>query len=179
MMGMREKWRQVGFALFNVVVTHIPSHTIRLATLRAWGAQIGARSTIGRGTTIIDIDGLRVGEGCSIGFRCMLDARGGIRIADDVTIASDTHIITGRHEVHSDSFAAVFAPVVIGDHVWIASRSTIVDGVTIGRGAVVGACTLVRKDVAEMEIVAGVPARSLGTRTSSLNYTAAYRRKFY
>ena len=178
-MDLREKWRQVGFALFNIVVTHVPSHTIRLATLRAWGARIGARSTVGRGTTVIDIHGLRIGEGCSIGVRCMLDARGGIEIADDVTIASDTHIITGRHEVDSDTFEAVFRPVVVGDHVWISSRSTIVDGVTIGRGAVVGACSLVRKDVGEMEIVAGVPARALGTRRSSLDYTAEYRRKFY
>ncbi len=178
-MSLREKWNQVGFAVFNVFVTHVPSHTIRLATLRAWGAQIGERTSIGRGTTVIDIHRLRVGSGCSIGFRCMLDARGGIDIGDDVAMASDTHIVTARHEVDSDTFEAVFRPVVIGDHAWISSRATIVDGVTIGRGAVVAACALVRASVDEMQIVGGVPARVLGVRTSSLDYTAEYRRRFY
>lgn len=178
-MSVRQKWQQLGFAVFNVVVTHVPSHGVRLATLRLWGARIGDGSTVGRGTTVIDIHRLSIGRDCSIGFRCMLDARGGIRIGDDVAIASDTHIITGHHLVDSDTFEAEFKPVTIADHVWVASRATVVAGVTIGRGAVVGACSLVRGDVGEREIVAGVPARHRGMRTSSLNYSARYRRLFH
>lgn len=178
-MGLRQKWQQLGFAVFNIVVTHVPSHTVRLATLRCWGARIGPGTTVGRGTTVLDIHRLRIGADCSIGFRCMLDARGGIRIADDVVLASDTHIVTGQHRVHSDDFAAEFLPVSIGDHVWVASRATVVPGVTIGRGAVVGACSLVREDVPEREIVAGVPAVSRGTRRSALHYSARYRRRFH
>jgi putative colanic acid biosynthesis acetyltransferase WcaF len=178
-MNWRQKWQQAGFAFFNIIVTHVPSHTLRLATLRAWGARIGTGTTIGRGTTVLDIHRLRIGSDCSIGFRCMLDARGGIDISDDVVLASDTHIITGQHLVHSDIFEAVFHPVTIADHVWVASRSTVLAGVTIGRGAVVGACSLVRSDVAEREIVAGVPAKHLGERRSALTYTARYRRMFH
>lgn len=178
-MNLRQKWQQLGFGVFNVLVTHIPSHAVRLATLRLWGAQIGEGSTVGRGSTVLDIHRLVIGRDCSIGFRCMFDARGGVRIGDSVALASDTHIVTGQHHVNSDTFEADFLPVSIGDHAWIASRSTIVAGVTIGRGAVVGACSLVRADVGEMEIVAGVPAIHRGTRTSALEYSARYRRLFY
>ena len=178
-MGLRQKWQQLGFAVFNIVVTHVPSHTVRLATLRCWGARIGPGTTVGRGTTVLDIHRLRIGADCSIGFRCMLDARGGIRIADDVVLASDTHSITGRHDVNADDFAASFHPVRIGDFAWVASRSTVIDGVTIGRGAVVGACSLVKDDVAEMTVVAGVPAKVRGKRDSALKYSARYRRSFY
>ncbi|MBS1896482.1 MAG: acyltransferase [Actinobacteria bacterium] len=178
-MDLRQKWQQVGFALFNIVVTHVPSHALRIGTLRAWGARIGEGSTVGRGSTVLDIHRLRIGTGCSLGFRCMLDARGGIDIGDDVALASDTHIITGQHLVHSDTFEAEFLPVTIGDHVWVASRSTIVAGVHIGRGAVIGACSLVREDVQEREIVAGVPARHRGERRSALAYTARYKRMFH
>ena len=109
----------------------------------------------------------------------MLDARGGIVIGDNVVLASDTHIITGRHDVNADDFAASFHPVRIGDFAWVASRSTVIDGVTIGRGAVVGACSLVKDDVAEMTVVAGVPAKVRGKRDSALKYSARYRRSFY
>ena len=178
-MVLREKWQHLGFAVFNVVVTHVPLHHLRLATLRMWGAKIGHGASVGRGTSVLDIHSLRIGEDCSIGFRCMLDARGGIVIGDNVVLASDTHIITGRHDVNADDFAASFHPVRIGDFAWVASRSTVIDGVTIGRGAVVGACSLVKDDVAEMTVVAGVPAKVRGKRDSALKYSARYRRSFY
>lgn len=176
---VRKAWRQLGIAAFNIIGTHVPSHTVRLGILRLWGAEIGPGSSIGRGTTVLDIDKFVVGRDCSIGFRCVFDARGGITIGDNVAIASDTHIITAYHLPHSDTFEAVEKPVVIGDHVWLASRTTVVAGVTIGRGAVVGACSLVREDVDEMSIVAGVPATVRGVRDSALAYSAHFRRLFY
>lgn len=178
-MGLRQKWRQAGFAVFNVVVTHVPSHRLRLGVLRLWGASVGPGTSIGRGSTVLDIHALRIGSDCSIGFRCMLDARGGLEIGDDVVLASDTHVITGQHDVHADDFAAEFLPVRIGDHAWVASRATVLPGVEIGRGAVVGACSLVREDVPPREIAAGVPARIRGSRGSALTYSARYRRKFH
>ena len=69
--------------------------------------------------------------------------------------------------------------MTIGDHAWLASRTTVVAGVSIGRGAVVGACSLVRTDVEERTIVAGVPAVVRGQRTSALNYSTRFRRLFY
>ena len=57
-MVLREKWQHLGFAVFNVVVTHVPLHHLRLATLRMWGAKIGHGSSVGRGTSVLDIHSL-------------------------------------------------------------------------------------------------------------------------
>ena len=53
---------------------------------------------------------------------------------------------------------------MIGDDVWIGAHCTITDGVTIGEGAVVGANSVVTRDVPAYAIVAGVPARVIGDR---------------
>ena len=60
--------------------------------------------------------------------------------------------------------------VTISDYAWLSSRTTILPGVTIGEGAVVAAGAVVTKDVADHAIVAGVPARVIGTRTANLEY---------
>ncbi|WP_139146628.1 acyltransferase [Arthrobacter sp. SW1] len=168
-----------GVVLYNFVVTQVPSHNFRLAFLRAFGAEIGKESAIFRGTTVLGIRHLKIGESVAIGFRCLLDARGGLTIGDSVCIASDTQFITAHHEPNSDDFRAVIQPTVIEDHAWIASRCTVLGGVTVGRGAIVGACSLVRKDVEAMAIVAGVPAEVRGTRNSALDYRPGNRPLFY
>ncbi|WP_229742141.1 acyltransferase [Gordonia jinhuaensis] len=160
---------------FNLLVTHVPSHMFRQAFLRFGGATIGTDTAIMLGANIIGQESLVIGDNVSIGPDVMLDARGGLTIDDDVVIAGDSQIITGRHLVNSPDFAAELAPVHIGHHAWLASRVTVTMGVTIGYGAVIGACSLVTKDVGDMRIAAGVPAKERGTRESSLDYHPTYR----
>ncbi|MGV9669276.1 acyltransferase [Gordonia sp. NPDC003504] len=171
---------RIGILLYNNLITFIPSHTIRQGFLRLFGAKIGKDTSILRGCQVFDIDQIRIGEACSIGFRVLFDARSGICIGDNVVIASDTQIIAGKHDPASPDFAPVIEPVYIGDYVWIASRATIVSGVSIGRGAVVAACAMVGKDVADLDIVGGVPARVISKRPeSALRYRPKYRPLFY
>jgi putative colanic acid biosynthesis acetyltransferase WcaF len=176
----RKLVNRVGLLGFNLLVTYIPSHTLRQAYLRLFGATIGKDSSIFRGTTILDIANLQIGEACSIGFRCMLDARGGITIGDNVVLASDVHIIGGYHDHNDPAFTPILEPCVIEDYVWVASRSTILSGVTLGRGAVVGGCSMVRGDVGPLEVVAGVPAKVRSMRDPlALQYRPKYRPLFY
>jgi putative colanic acid biosynthesis acetyltransferase WcaF len=170
---------QFGERLFNWLVTYIPSHTIRQGFLRFFGATIGAGTSIMMGTTVFGLNRLVIGDNCSIGFGVLLDARGGITIDDDVVFASDVHIITAKHIIDSDDFAAVVEPVYIKHHAWLASRSTVLLGVTIGVGAVVGACSLVNSDVDDMAIVAGTPAKLRAKRESSLDYHPNFRPLLY
>ncbi len=58
------------------------------------------------------------------------------------------------------------APVVIGDRVWVGTRAVVLKGVTIGDGAVVAAGAVVSKDVPAGAVVAGIPARQVGTADS-------------
>lgn len=170
---------QLGERIFNWAITRIPSHWIRQSFLRKFGATIGTNTSIMMGTTVLGIDRLVIGDNCSIGFDCMLDARGGLTLDNSVVLASDVHIITGQHLVHSDDFAIELGPVHIGHHAWIASRATILQGLTIGTGAVVGGCSMVRTSVPDMKIVAGVPAKIVGTRESTLDYHPVFRPLLY
>jgi len=81
----------------------------------------------------------------------------GATIARDVVVMdSDSHqICDGKHVVDQ--------PVVIGDHVWLGTRSMVMKGVRIGDGAIVAAGSIVTKDVASRSIVAGVPAKCVRT----------------
>lgn len=94
----------------------------------------------------------------------MLDGRGTLKIGDNVDIAQEVNIWTEDHDYNSPSFKSQVKPVFIEDYVWIATRATILPGVTIGKGAVVACGAVVTKDVPPLAIVAGVPAKIIGYR---------------
>lgn len=118
---------------------------------------------------------LSIGTRTFLGGGTLLDVSDRIAIGDDVLIAWGTTIVD--HNSHSISFSkrkndvldwqcankdwsnVPIAPVKIEDKVWIGFNSIILKGVTIGQGAVIGAGSVVTKDVAPWTIVAGNPAR--------------------
>jgi acetyltransferase-like isoleucine patch superfamily enzyme len=160
---------------FNGLLTHVPIHALRVAALRLAGASIGSRSVVFRGTTVLAPHLLVIGDESAIGFRCMLDARGRLTIGSRVTVASDVHLITMEHRIDSPTFATREAPIVLEEYAWIASRATVLPGVTVHRGGVVGAAAVVTHDVAASQVVAGVPARPIAARVSDLNYSPTWR----
>lgn len=166
---------QLGERVYNYLITWLPSHHVRQLFLRLLGVSIGRRSSIMMGTTILGARFLTIGDAVSIGGRCLLDARGGITIDDDVVIASDVQIITGKHLVNSPDFDIRLGPVRIKHHAWVASRSMVLQELTIGVGGVVAACSMVTQDVADMQIVGGAPAKPIGTRESTLDYHPVFR----
>ncbi|MFY9713279.1 MAG: acyltransferase [Microbacterium sp.] len=176
---MKRIWDRLGVVFYNFFVTHLPGHWLRIGVLRLWGAEIGKDSAVFRGTTVLGIDKLRIGEASVISFRCLLDARGGLTIGNSVVIASDVHFITGSHYPDSDTFEYYLLPIEVNDHAWIASRATVLPDVTIGRGAVVGASSLVRENVAPMDMVAGIPAKVRARRDSTLEYRPKYKPPFF
>ena len=172
-------WGHLGAVFYNMIGTHIPSHFVRLALLRAWGARIGRDSSVFRGVQVFDIHKLRIGMATTIGFRCLLDGRSTLEIGDHVIVASDVHFLPGGHDVNSPDFADVEIPIKVDDYAWIASRATVL-GSRIGRGAVVAACALVVADVPSLTIVGGVPATTIGVRDeAALQYPTKYRPPLY
>lgn len=105
-----------------------------------------------------------IGKGCFIQQCCTFFGRGGITIGDDVFIGPKVNLITINHDVNPDNRSATCGrPIVIEDKVWIGIASTILPGVRIGYGAIVGAGSVVTKDVPAMTVVAGNPARIIKT----------------
>jgi maltose O-acetyltransferase len=112
-----------------------------------------------------------VGEGSFIG-RAELAVHDQMTIGRGVCINDGARLLTASHDVSDPHWGRVTRPVIIHDHVWIAVDAIILPGVTLGRGAVVGAGAVVTRDVPECGIVVGNPARLLDKkRVSSLDYS--------
>lgn len=135
------------------------------------GMCIGKGSVIFRNTEILGIKNITIGENTIIGWHCLLDGRGGLRIGNNVNISSYTLLVAGNHDIQSENFEATYGPIEIDDYVWLGTRVLVLPSVRIGRGAVVAAGAVVTKDVASFKIVAGVPAQEVGERRKNLNYT--------
>jgi len=135
---------------------------------RVW---LGSGVYVGHGAILKGYhDGdLRIGDGTWIGPQCFLHAAGDLTIGDNVGIGPGVKIITSSHEevgretpiLHSP---LRFAPVLVEDDVDLGVGAILLPGVTIGRGAQVGAGAVVTRDVPAYAVVAGNPARVLRER---------------
>ena len=114
---------------------------------------------------------ISIGDHTHINKGVLLDGRGGsLTIGDNVDIAQEVNIWTMQHDYNDPKYKSIGKPVCIEDYVWIASRATILPGVTIGRGAVVASCAVVTKNVPPLSVVAGVPAKVIGHRDDNMQY---------
>ncbi|MBL8120850.1 MAG: acyltransferase [Anaerolineae bacterium] len=112
---------------------------------------------------------MRLGDQCWVGQQCFFHSAGGITLGARVGVGPGVKIITSVHdEVGRETpvlFSPLrFAPVVIEDDADIGINAVILPGVTVGRGAIVGAGAVVTHDVPAYAMVAGVPARVLRAR---------------
>lgn len=162
-------WELINFKL--KIVGFIPSHYFRRFCYRLCGVKIGKGSTIHMQAVFYDPRNITIGEDSIIGEGAVLDGREKLTIGNHVDIASEVMIYNGEHDINDEKFKAVFAPVIIEDYVFIGPRSIILPGVTIRKGAVVGAGAVVTKDVEEFSVVGGVPAKEISERKiKDLNY---------
>jgi len=143
---------------------HVPSHHFRRLVYRLGGMRIGKGSAIHTEAKFYNAKNIKIGQDTIIGEGAVLDGRDKLIIGDHVDIASEVMIYNGEHDVNDSMFGPVFAPVEIGDYVFIGPRVIILPGVKVGKGAVVGAGAVVTKDVFEFMIVGGVPAKEIGER---------------
>jgi acetyltransferase-like isoleucine patch superfamily enzyme len=127
------------------------------------GAQVWIAA--GSGT----IKRLEIGHDSYIGHRTELIVGESIRIGRDVRIANrvtlngyDGHPLDPLARARNDPLGeGSMGPIAVLDYAWIGNDATVLKGVTVGRGAVVASCAVVTKDVPELTIVAGNPARTI------------------
>jgi maltose O-acetyltransferase len=95
-----------------------------------------------------------------------------IDIGDRVVINARVTLLTASHRVRDPRWSTYSKPIVIDDYAWIATGAMVMPGVHIGRGAVVGAGSVVREDVPDGAIVIGNPAKVVSSgRLGDLDYS--------
>lgn len=110
-----------------------------------------------------------IGDHSYIGCNAVMGAGGGITIGNHVLIGqcvnihSENHIFADPNRLIMEQGVS-YQGVIVEDDVWIGSKATILDGVTIGKGSVVAAGAVVTRSVPPYTIVGGVPAKEIKTR---------------
>ncbi len=107
---------------------------------------------------------LEIGDDCSINYGVSIGCTESIRIGARCRLGPYVMIVDSAfHELTDRSKRPAPQPVVIEDDVWVGAKASIMPGVHLGRGAVVGTAAVVTKDVPPFSVVAGVPARLVKT----------------
>lgn len=167
MRGLRTQIIYVAIALFNTLLKVTPGFSTRRGLLRTFGVRVTSTSHVHRGLRLSAKGRLTIGAHTVINRDCFLDNRIDIRIGDSVSVAHGCRIYTLGHDIHADDFALKGAPVIIEDHAVLFAHAILMPGVTICRGAVVYAGAVVARDVPAFAVVAGNPARVVGSRSEA------------
>lgn len=162
--------------IYNQGIGILPSRWIRTGYLKAYLGRLGVGTGVQMGCRFLNGRRVFLGDRNVINFGCLLDGRKhNINTGNDVSIGPEASILTLGHDPQSANFEDRGGDVIIGDRVWIGYRAMILPGVTIGDGAVVGAGSVVTRNVEPYTIVAGNPARKIGDRYRELDYQLDYR----
>jgi acetyltransferase-like isoleucine patch superfamily enzyme len=134
--------------------------------------RIGEKCEIHRGAQLLAYGGLIViGNDCSINPGCIIYGHGGLEIGSNVRIAAHVLIIPVNH-VFSDPHRLIREQgetrlgISIGNDVWLGARVTVLDGVNIADGCVIGAGSVVNKSTEPYGVYAGVPAKLIKRRST-------------
>jgi acetyltransferase-like isoleucine patch superfamily enzyme len=108
-----------------------------------------------------------------IGHRCLFYGHSGIRVGRDALLANDVQLICGNHtfsrrDIPIRAQPPEGKPIMIEDDVWLGASAIVLGGVTVGRGSVVGAGSVVTRSLPPYSIARGVPAEVVGVRGEDL-----------
>jgi putative colanic acid biosynthesis acetyltransferase WcaF len=141
-------WRRWLLRLFGAKMADTASVRPNTKIFHPWLLSMGARSMLADGVVVYNL--------------------GPFSIGSHSTVSQDTYICAGTHDYSRRDLPLLRPPISIGDGVWVAAQAFIGPGVTIHNNAVVGARSVVARDVPSGVIVAGNPARVLRTRPMKL-----------
>ncbi|MDZ4289007.1 MAG: WcaF family extracellular polysaccharide biosynthesis acetyltransferase [Prosthecobacter sp.] len=162
-----EQWLRVlwccGSLLFRL--SPRPCFGFRRWLLRCFGASVGSEVHIYPSARIYFPWNLRIGDWSSIGEWALIYNLGQVTIGERATLSQNVHVCAGTHDYTDPALPLIKPPINIGDSAWVCADAFVGPGVSIAQGAVVGARSVVVKDVPAWTVVAGNPARMIKQRT--------------
>lgn len=141
---------------------------LRCCVTKSLFKHAGRNINIEKGAYFGDGSQIEIGDNSGIGINCQVC--GPVKIGDNIMMGPEVIILTVSHKYDRLDIPMLEQghkepePVTIGDDVWIGTRAIILPGISIGKGAIVGAAAVVTKDVPEYAIVCGNPAKIIKSR---------------
>lgn len=177
-MPLHDIIRHVSLILYYSFAIHLPksnrpqslklSKPIRYTLCKNIFKQCGKNVNVEKGAYIANGRNISVGDNSGLGVNCKIQQN--VMIGNDVMMGEDVIILTNSHKfddcnvpMRLQGFKEIKG-VVIEDDVWIGVRVIILPGVRIGKGSIIGAGSVVTKDVKNYSIVGGVPAKLIRYR---------------
>jgi putative colanic acid biosynthesis acetyltransferase WcaF len=160
-------WVHLVLALWKLTWLFLCSWTpkffnpLRLLTLRAFGATISGTPFVHSKARIQIPWHLTMHHRACLGERSVAYSLGKIEIMEGATVAQEAYLCTATHDFSDPSFQLITKKIIIENSAFIGVRAMIMPGITIGRNAIVGAQSVVTKDVCSNEVVVGNPASKI------------------
>lgn len=173
-----DPWTQPSFSLKNrssrliweIVYTLLfrtsprPFHAWRSFLLRCFGAKLGVSCHIYPRATIWAPWNLVMGDYACLGDKVNCYSMAVISLGKKAVVSQGTQLCTGTHDYEDPKFQLYVKPIHIGDEAWICADTFICPGVSVGEGAVVGARSVVTKDILPWTVCAGNPCKVIKPR---------------
>ena len=120
--------------------------------------QIGENSVVNNQLTVVLPKNVKIGSGVTVMNGALMMAAGGITIEDKVMIAANVQLISNNHDPYIREVLTC-KPILIKYGAWIGAGATILPGVTVGKYAIIGANSVVNKDIPDYAVAVGSPAK--------------------
>ena len=138
-----------------------PLNAWRLGWLKLFGAHIHGTPFVHQRARVQIPWNLTLHDRACLGDRANAYSLGEIEIGEGATVAQETYLCTGTHDFGDQAIPLQVGKICIGAYAFVGARAFILPGVTIGARAVIGACSVVTRDVQPHSVVAGNPCRIL------------------
>jgi putative colanic acid biosynthesis acetyltransferase WcaF len=166
----RLAWLLVSAVFFRL--SPAPLHRWRLLLLRAFGARVSMEAYVYPSTIIWAPWNLILERQATLGrgVNCYNPAT--VSVGEQAVVSQGAHLCTATHDYNDPSFRLFAKSINIGKRAWVAAESFIGPGVTVGRGAVVGARAVLFRDAPDYTVWVGNPAIMKKRRTAVEESTA-------
>lgn len=164
-------------AVYYCCARHLPAsdsrigrwaRPLRRCVTKSLFKRAGRNINIEKGAYFGNGSQIEIGDNSGIGVNCRVC--GPVKIGDNVMMGPEVIVLTVSHKYNRLDIPMRQQghkepePVTIGDDVWIGTRAIIMPGISVGKGAIIGASAVVTKDVPEYAIVCGNPAKVVKSR---------------